>query len=128
MTVQREGFWATSKSESGAPIPLPYPQHSDVAWKGKKKFLALLEHVEQYGGKFGTVRADMFRGFSMCRCCRKPNGSGEYTATFDFSKNDRPTVWVWPSGYAHYIREHNVRPSLAFQEFIVRVASLSGGL
>jgi hypothetical protein len=26
--------------------------------------------------------------------------------------------WVWPSGYKHYIEDHEVQPSLAFQEFV----------
>lgn len=28
-------------------------------------------------------------------------------------------TWEWPSGFEHYVREHNVRPSWAFQSFIL---------
>jgi hypothetical protein len=30
--------------------------------------------------------------------------------------------WRWPEGFAHYVEEHNVRPSLAFQMLITQVA------
>lgn len=50
-----------------------------------------------------------YKGSSTCRCCGNTNGSGDY-------KSDG---WVWPEGLHHYIAKHNVRPSLAFQEFIL---------
>ena len=47
----------------------------------------------------GTL-ARAFMGYSQCRICGATNGAVEYT---DGS-------YLWPEGFAHYIREHNVRP------------------
>jgi hypothetical protein len=38
-------------------------------------------------------------GFSRCRICGKPNGTGELT----------DGIFVWPEGLAHYVAEHSVR-------------------
>lgn len=51
-----------------------------------------------------------YRGFSDCRICGKMNGSREHT----------DGEWYWPSGFSHYLREHDVRPP---QEFIDHVKS-----
>lgn len=96
--MQYEGFWCSKQQPY---LPVPFEEAN--AWKGQKKFLDALAKKE----RFAVQRT--YRGFSRCRCCDKPNGSA------DFSLNG----WTWPEGYAHYIKEHNVRPSLAFQMFIL---------
>lgn len=40
-----------------------------------------------------------FRGTSMCRICRQPNGAAELT----------DGAYVWPEGLAHYVSDHDVR-------------------
>lgn len=94
----REGFWY-SHEEPG----LPRPVAEDWPWPGQDEFLSALEKVEE---KASITR---YRGWSTCRLCGKPNG----TATFASGK------WQWPQGFRHYVQDHNVRPSLAFQEFIL---------
>lgn len=95
--AQREGFWRNDVH----PL-LPFPEGSAKSWKGKREFLAALKAKEE------IASCSMYRGWSTCRLCSCRNGSSEYSLG----------SWVWPSGYAHYIKEHNVRPSLAFQKFI----------
>lgn len=96
--LNREGFWY-SKYEPLLPKPVP----NDKPWKGQSQFLKALIKVES---KLSPLR---YKGWSTCRVCKKHNGSTEY----------RKNGWAWPDGLAHYILEHNVRPSLAFQEFIL---------
>lgn len=93
----REGFWY-SKYEPLLPIPLPL----EKSWKGKKDFL---ENLKKKESKARTAR---YKGWSTCRICGVNNGSEEFSSD----------GWIWPQGFAHYVKEHNVRPSLAFQEFI----------
>lgn len=71
-------------------------------FKGQADFLAALYDIED--------RANVihYRGWSTCRICGKPNGSAE----FEYRG------WRWPSGYRHYVAEHNVRPSSEFHAFI----------
>lgn len=45
------------------------------------------------------------KGFSKCRICGNANGSYELT----------DGIYRWPSGFLHYILEHDVKPP---QEFI----------
>lgn len=96
--VRREGFWFGDRCPG-----LPAPISPDHTWPGRNEFLEALSKVEAVAEESTT------RGFSICRICGKANGSRE----FDYKG------WRWPSGYAHYIRDHNVRPSLAFQEFVL---------
>lgn len=97
--VNREGFWKTSDEDSRLPLPVS----NSEPWKGQRKFLRALSSVESEAWKV------YYKGLSTCRLCGKKNGSSEYA---DGS-------WVWPAGYRHYIEGHNVRPSLAFQEFVL---------
>lgn len=94
----REGFWY-SKYEPY----LPKPVENEKPWKGQKAFTAALIKKQS---KAGVKR---YRGWSTCRLCGEHNGSTEYVAS----------GWVWPVGFKHYVEKHNVRPSLAFQEFIL---------
>ena len=53
----------------------------------------------------GTAQA----GISLCRLCRKGNGSAERT----------DGVYIWPDGLAHYVREHGVRPPVSVIRHII---------
>ena len=96
----REGYWR-SKSEPNLPLPVA----GEVAWKGKRRFLEALNKLEASEDTHHLA----YKGWSTCRICECSNGSSSYS-----SGN-----WVWPSGFTHYVITHNVRPSLAFQEFIL---------
>lgn len=106
LNIQREGFWYPDKM----------PIKNSIDPLIKDYFLQKFEFVEK------TIHKDIFEknqtfpttkyyaGFSKCRICGQANGSEEY----DTGK------WIWPSGYIHYIREHNVNPSKGFYEYIIK--------
>lgn len=98
--LNREGFWY---SEHSPYLPKPVPR--EKAWKGKREFLTALAEKESSPDANST----QYRGWSTCRICGCNNGSSDYELD----------GWLWPVGYSHYVEEHNVRPSLAFQEFIL---------
>lgn len=104
-----EGFW-WSKQEPH----LPKPVALDYYWKGRKHLLEAMSYVES-AVESGELegRVSHCKGSSRCRICEERNGSSEFRCFF------MQSVWVWPSGLRHYIKEHNVRPSQAFQEFIM---------
>jgi hypothetical protein len=48
-------------------------------------------------------------GISMCRICNKPNGCSEYSID----------GFVWPSGYIHYLQNHNVMCEPIFKNYLI---------
>lgn len=111
--INHEGFW-WSKHEPHLPMPIAQAEK----WKGREDFLKALAHVE------GAVGLNLlkgiivhYRGWSTCRLCGEKNGSSEYRCI------SMESTWEWPSGYAHYVAAHNVRPSQAFQEFILTASA-----
>lgn len=97
MTERREGHWRWH-AEPDLPMPVP-----DAEWPGRDAFLALLPRVE------AAARQQHYKGFSTCRICECVNGSSSYTLG----------GWEWPSGFMHYLKEHGVRPSAAFEAFVL---------
>lgn len=97
-TISREGFWKTGR---GSMLPTPLPLGKP--WVGRRRFLQALENIQR------RSVLHHYKGWSNCRICGCRNGSGEY-------QNDG---WRWPQGYQHYVEDHNVKPSLAFLEFIL---------
>jgi hypothetical protein len=51
-----------------------------------------------------------YMGSSLCRFCGCVNGSCDLT----------DGVWVWPSGYAHYLAAHGVVPPQAFVDRVLK--------
>ena len=98
--TNREGFWHSGSILSKLPTPIPRGP-----WQGQQEFLKALRKLESRN----SVKMDAFKGMSHCRICKCINGSKQYS----YKK------WIWPSGYKHYIEEHNVRPSLAFMEMVL---------
>lgn len=96
---KREGFW---RSQEEPDLPMPMARSKPMGDKGE--FLCNLQ-LKQDG-----ARESAYRGFSVCRICRKPNGNEEYAGG----------GWRWPQGYRHYIEEHNVQPSPEFFDFIMK--------
>lgn len=98
----REGYWYSQQEPQ---LPKPVAQ----AWPGKMLWLQKLIRAEK------KAESVAYKGMSTCRMCNQDNGHTEYAYK----------GWQWPSGYLHYIQEHNVRPSLAFEEFIAREGAVS---
>lgn len=102
------GFWANYPNEKSLP-GLPWPVPSEKPWADKALFLEKLKKLQD--SLHGPLYRLSYRGFSMCRCCNKSNGS----VTFKY--ND----FTWPSGYAHYVDVHNVRPDPDFEKWIMEL-------
>lgn len=103
----REGFWrrGNGRPETADTEGLPWPE-PDPSWDGRTAFLLALSQVES------RARKEAYRGWSTCRLCGGANGSEEYSYG----------GWEWPSGFAHYIRDHMVRPTPGFEQFILSAA------
>lgn len=97
MKNKREGFW---KDANDPALPLPLPN----MWSKPESyfFLNKLKMVE----KSAVVRR--YKGFSACRICGCKNGSEEFIID----------EWIWPSGFSHYVLDHQVKPSAEFINFI----------
>lgn len=80
---------------------LPWPE-SDPEWRERDAYLVQLDRVEALATRI------VYRGISLCRLCGQKNGHEAF----------RLGRWEWPSGYRHYIAEHDVRPSQNFIDFI----------
>ena len=98
MEALKEGHWRQAYDEdSNLPWPVPEPN-----WDGRLTFLASLDKVEEAAEKSYCC------GFSLCRLCGRPNG----TEALWFAE------WEWPAGFRHYVADHGIRPSQAFETFI----------
>lgn len=82
--------------------------HQDSTWEGeeRKRVLAHLAAGEVYAS---------YRGFSLCRICNAINGSQDIT----------DGVYVWPSGFPHYLTAHAVKPTQAFIDHVNQEALAS---
>ena len=95
-----EGYWYSSYMPQ---FPVPQPQSEPVS----QEFLSKLNAVQ------ALSKVEYYRGWSNCRCCGKMNGSTEY----EFGE------WRWPSGFMHYLTEHNVHPT---PEFVAMIEGFAG--
>jgi hypothetical protein len=95
---KEEGFWRRHETED-SPLPWPAP---DPHWQCPPGFLQKLDALEAVSTHIDWM------GSSTCRLCGKPNGHSDFKAG----------QWLWPQGYRHYIADHRVRPSPAFEAFI----------
>jgi hypothetical protein len=85
---KRIGYWRQSIESNE---DLPWPTIRKLPQETKNKVLSFL-------GKGKVI--DMWKGYSNCRICDKMNGS-----TCLQNKG-----FIYPEGYAHYIKDHNVMP------------------
>ena len=96
------GFWSATPACTDG---LPWPQPDATPWPDRETFLAHLQAVE---ARFLPRQHLRFMGHSLCRLCGAENGCGEFVdASFH-----------WPSGYLHYVRDHDVRPSVEFVAWV----------
>lgn len=95
----RVGFWS-SEYEPYLPIPVPSPR----PWQMQALFCTLLSRLQDSKAKFVD-----YRGFSLCRCCGRPNGNREFTYGH----------FTWPEGLLHYVVDHNITPPSDFIAFVL---------
>lgn len=99
----REGFW-TDGTPDTAHLPKAVPSEP---WPGQNLFLKALAYVEKCSDEHN------YKGWSNCRCCGIKNGSA------DFYRTRLGIKFIWPCGFSHYVEKHNIRPSLAFQDWVM---------
>jgi len=96
------GYWCDWNDNYAMDL-LPDPRrYVDATW----------EHAERDGVVLYLQRAQeahRWRGMSLCRFCRKYNGSA-------CQADDK---YVWPEGFAHYIEAHSVRPPQIFINHVI---------
>jgi hypothetical protein len=91
MALQRLGYW-TAQVQPVVNRP-NYGAHKD----------AIVAYLAN------GIRIDCYDGFAHCRVCHVDVGCDDYT--------DR--VWMWPSGFQHYIVEHAIELPQAFVAHVV---------
>lgn len=110
-----EGWWRDEEDPSKSDmhyVALPWPEARVAPWKGMDEFLGALDVVER---STKTIQKHQYMGTSWCRICGCNNGTGEFYDAREFADHG----WRWPMGLRHYIAEHNVEPSVAFQCYVI---------
>ena len=95
------GFWRSRDGRDYREFP-DVRTTVDWSWNPRERQLVVAYLSDS---KF---RGPGYRGWSDCRICGQNNGSSDFT----------DGVYVWPEGFAHYVREHGVKPP---QPFVTRV-------
>lgn len=72
----------------------------------KEKVIKEINFLYNQGSKTG------FHGSSICRICGKTNGNFESVVTLG------NIIFIIPSGYIHYLKDHNVMPNVTLMEYI----------
>jgi hypothetical protein len=75
----------------------------------QKKIINAIRELET------KAKVNHYYGGSICRICHLGNGGDEYTYE----------NYTWPSGYIHYLEEHNVQVDEEFAEYAVMITSQS---
>eukprot|EP00325_Prymnesiales_sp_UTEX-LB-985_P002625 CAMPEP_0174698488 /NCGR_PEP_ID=MMETSP1094-20130205/4078_1 /TAXON_ID=156173 /ORGANISM="Chrysochromulina brevifilum, Strain UTEX LB 985" /LENGTH=260 /DNA_ID=CAMNT_0015895677 /DNA_START=39 /DNA_END=821 /DNA_ORIENTATION=+ len=117
----RLGFWATSRLAWAAALGfgLPFPT-ACTSWTldvPKADYLSALKLI------CGELHRKQYMGFSPCRLCdNKFNGGDEFHGVIN---GVEVTI---PSGYFHYVAEHNVHPLRSELQLVMSLsASISAG-
>ena len=97
--LKRIGYWRSLERPE-----LPDPSaFIDLQWDAHQR------DVVTWYFTSGTI-AKRYKGDSTCRVCGAANGSLEYT----------DGTLLWPEGFAHYIREHGIRPPTAIIDVVMQ--------
>lgn len=97
------GFWNNKNNDYPAfPMVEEFIHPNFLNKETKRKIIIYLESAREL---------HFYKGSSKCRICGKRNGSYELT----------DGKYIWPSGYVHYIEEHDVVPSKDFLRHIKEV-------
>lgn len=117
-----EGFWAydndskTNKRNTDDNMPWPIEAHT-TKMSGLDLFLSRLKHIQNKLVENRQIKSYM--GESICRLCDEYTGSDEYWLTVNMGTCEEK-VWIWPEGYMHYLTVHNVHPTNAFYDIVMK--------
>lgn len=103
----RIGFWPDKNDKHE--IQKIISALTDMSWKHQKQieYNNVVKFFSGYDDKLS------YKGDSYCRVCGQSNGSDEYTRTV------RKIVFVYPSGFVHYIVQHGIKPDQLLIDFIM---------
>ncbi len=112
-----EGFWACDDSKPDTDNDMPWPVKAEAKMLGLDRFLSRLDHIQN---KL-RINLDLksYMDESICRLCDQDNGSDEYWLTINAGTCEEK-VWIWPEGYMHYLTVHNVHPTNAFYNVVMK--------
>lgn len=95
------GFWAEDSSDTRYPRPTP-----NSAVKDQSELIAKLKNFMETDENY-----IQYKGSSTCRLCGKNNGSREH----------KFGGYVIPSGYIHYLEQHNVAVDPRFEKYFMSI-------
>ena len=98
------GYWSDMNNEYYGK-----PKQKSTKYKNLQRFK---RHLKFYIST-SDVRNDAYKGSSVCRICKKRNGSNEMRI---HNEKFAAKLVIIPSGYLHYLEVHNVRPHIWFEE------------
>lgn len=110
------GFWAPPRIKSSGLldamlISLSTLTHANLP--DPKNFIDLNWSATERAAIIGYLRlqktTQYYFGDSTCRICSKQNGNAEQS----------DGVYLWPSGYVHYLEDHGVKPDVSFIEHVL---------
>jgi hypothetical protein len=114
-TYWLESYWKSSKGllNDSHGHKFPTPKNSSDNWAGKDQFLTKLEKVEQnLQLKKKNIKSCNFTDQNRnCLICGKED---VYTGDYTFSEI------IWQNCLIHYIKEHNIKPSVEFIDIIYK--------
>ena len=107
-------------------LPALYESHNyDTQWtetpiensikEPQEELIKLLDSIQNFIQKTNKESIKTYTGYSTCRICHKPNGYLEYNLG----------GYVWPSGYIHYLKNHNVEIDNDFKKYLLSLQSIS---
>jgi hypothetical protein len=106
------GFWASNANpffcgyaKKGILLPFPAGFIDDKFGRSQLKndFLEALDNFQK------SLKPIHYMGWSNCRLCKEKNGGSEFD----------DGVFIWPEGFSHYVRVHNVKPAQEFMDHIL---------
>ena len=115
MAQPRElGFWKVDSTDD-CPSHADPRGHVDADWRVQAAgdFALVLGYLESHGCVESYEQAYSWCRFDGCPAARKELGCVTFT----------DGAWVWPEGYAHYVKAHSVRPPQEFVDHVKRAAA-----
>jgi len=97
------GFWKTSRFNFND-LWKDYPEKNS-AKEDQTDLIYRLQFLERYSPNI------FYTDYSKCRICNSINGCNEY-----HYKN-----FIWPGGYIHYIKDHNVNIDERLKQFLLNI-------
>ena len=95
LMIRFVGFWKGSGKWTAIPV-------ANSATSSQDKIISKIKFVQKF------AKETRYRGMSPCRICHCYNGCAEYAID----------GFVWPSGYLHYIEDHNMAVDEDFASYI----------